>query len=78
VLDEAQSLGFTCKHEGETSNEPPPASRTDETILAFFRLLPPAALKAAYYKAAGELHPDHGGDLEAMKKLNQLWHQIEK
>jgi hypothetical protein len=85
VLTEARRLGFTCRIEGidedARRDTPPPRPvyrNADETIVAFFRLLPPDALKAAYRAAAFKLHPDHGGDEQSMKELNELWQLLEK
>lgn len=85
VLNEARRLGFSCRTEGigedarRDTPPPRPAYRnTDDAIVAFFRLLPPDALKAAYRAAAIKLHPDHGGDEQAMKELNELWQRIEE
>lgn len=47
-------------------------------LAEFLRLLPYEAAQAAYRKAAFILHPDKGGDMEKMSRLNQLWTKIEK
>ena len=49
----------------------------DEVLLEFTCLLPNDALRKAYLVAARELHPDHGGDMEKMSRLNALWQRIE-
>jgi hypothetical protein len=41
-------------------------------VLKFFRLIPYAAMRAAY-RAAQHLHPDHGGNAEDITVLNKLW-----
>src|SRR5437016_2293402 len=38
----------------------------DSVLVQFMKLLPPSAATAAYRKAAFELHPDRGGDMEKM------------
>lgn len=35
-------------------------------------------LKKAYFKAAMENHPDHGGDLETMKAINNMYAELQK
>jgi len=50
----------------------------DSALLTFMKLLPFDAAQAAYRKASMTLHPDRGGDMEKMTKLNQAWSKIEK
>lgn len=52
-------------------------SGVDVVIVEFFRLLPPEAAQAAYRKAAMLLHPDRGGDMDKMSRLNAAWQRIE-
>ena len=33
-------------------------------------------VKSLYRKLAFKFHPDHGGDLEEMKKLNEWYHRF--
>ena len=47
-------------------------------LAEFMRLLPFDAAQSAYRKAAMLLHPDRGGDMDKMTKLNTLWNRIEK
>jgi hypothetical protein len=47
-------------------------------LAEFMQLLPFEAAQSAYRKAAMLLHPDRGGSMEKMTKLNTLWTRIEK
>ena len=49
----------------------------NEVLLDFVLLLPNDALQKAYRSAAMTLHPDRGGDMEKMARLNALWQRIE-
>lgn len=51
--------------------------KIDEVIVQFFRMLPPDAAAKAYRHAAMLMHPDRGGDMESMSKLNALWQRLE-
>jgi hypothetical protein len=56
-----------------------PEASLNESIVEFFRLIPYEAAKAAYRKAALEMHPDrNANDGERMSKLNAVWTRIEK
>jgi hypothetical protein len=51
----------------------------DAVIIEFVRLLPLDAAKAAYRKAAMDLHPDkQGGNSSKMTALNTAWDRIQK
>jgi hypothetical protein len=55
------------------------SSPIEDCILSFFRLLSYDSAKAAYRKAAMELHPDRAnGDASKMSRLNEFWDRIEK
>jgi len=67
------------KVEGQSKNISVSGTNTlDSALLTFMKLLPFDAAQAAYRKASMTLHPDRGGDMEAMTKLNQAWSKIEK
>lgn len=51
---------------------------TDGMLAEFMRLLPYEAARAAYRQAAILLHPDKGGNMEDMSKVNALWTKIQK
>jgi len=81
LLSECRRLGFVIEREDseETEGSSRSESNSTETLLvSFFRLVPKAAMRAAYCKAAFALHPDHGGNTEAMQELNDLWQRIER
>lgn len=50
----------------------------DQVMVEFMKLLPFDAAQSAFRKAAILLHPDRGGDMEHMAKLNTLWDRLEK
>lgn len=50
----------------------------ERAMVSFLSLLSLDALKAAYRKAALELHPDRGGDAAKMAKLNAAFAELEK
>ena len=67
------------KVEGQSKNISVNSTNTlDSALLTFMKLLPFEAAQAAYRKASMTLHPDRGGDMESMTKLNQAWSKIEK
>jgi hypothetical protein len=55
------------------------AGTTEDAMIAFFSLLSYDAAKAAYRRAAMDVHPDkQQGDGTKMSKLNDLWARLEK
>ena len=51
----------------------------DTVIVEFVKLLPLDACKAAYRRAAIDLHPDkQGGSADKMSQLNLAWDRIQK
>lgn len=67
------------KVEGQSKNISVSSTNTlDVALLTFMKLLPFEAAQAAYRRASLTLHPDRGGDMESMTKLNQAWSRIEK
>lgn len=50
----------------------------NDIIVQFIQTLPYDAALSAYRKAAMLLHPDRGGSMDAMTKLNTTWKRIEK
>jgi len=50
----------------------------DAQLAEFMRLIPYEAARDAYRRAAIALHPDKGGDMEKMSKINALWTKIQK
>lgn len=47
-------------------------------LAEFMRLLPFEAAQSAYRRAAAMLHPDKGGSMDKMSRLNVLWNRLEK
>lgn len=66
------------KAQAQAASAPPAlAQKTlDVVMLEFVKLLPERALLQAFRFAAAELHPDKGGSMEMMSKLNTLWDRI--
>lgn len=50
----------------------------DKACIDFMKTITFEAAQSAYRKASMRLHPDHGGDMESMTKLNSAWMVIEK
>jgi hypothetical protein len=86
------AVSFTSKQVAEQSQQAsyqrtqshaatlnPSAGTTEDAIVAMFGLLSYDAAKAAYRRAAMELHPDkQSGDGSKMARLNELWSRIER
>lgn len=68
------------KDQAQKASMPPTvrSSTVDTVIVEFFKLLPYEALQKAYRQAAMTLHPDRGGNMESMSKLNASWQRLEK
>lgn len=66
------------KVEGQSKISVSTSNTLDSSLLTFMKLLPFEAAQAAYRRASLVLHPDKGGDMESMTKLNQAWSKIEK
>lgn len=81
VVFGAQEVAVLTKDKVEGSskvNSVQSSNTLDSVLLSFMKLLPFDAALKAYRTAALTLHPDRGGDMEAMTKLNQAWSRIEK
>jgi hypothetical protein len=48
------------------------------TCYEFLKLIPFEAAQKAYREAAVRCHPDRGGDMEQMSKINALWTKLQK
>jgi hypothetical protein len=70
VISEAQVKG--------AAQLPTKVHTINEVMIEFMKLLPFDAAQSAYRKAAVLLHPDRGGDMDKMAKLNTLWDRLEK
>ena len=55
-----------------------PDDGTYQTIANLLRVASTDALKRIYRALAADLHTDHGGDMETMKRLNVAWDRIRK
>jgi hypothetical protein len=60
--------------------EPPPRPRQTPgdpyQTLHLLPSAPPEVVKAAYKALAMKLHPDHGGDTEAMQRINDAYRRL--
>ena len=50
----------------------------DSILVDFMKLMPFEAVSKAYRHAALMFHPDRGGDMEKMTKINSLWTRIKE
>jgi hypothetical protein len=77
ILSKAQVESSTGQN---YNNKPSVGTRTsiDVDLTEFMKLLPFDIAQTAYRKACLIFHPDRGGDMEKMSKLNALWTRIEK
>lgn len=75
-----QDVTTVSKAQTQQATAPPSVQKAsmDEIFVQWCKLLTPDAFMAAYRKAATELHPDKGGDMEKMARLNVLWERIKK
>lgn len=65
--------------EQQVKGATPAASKTltlESACAEFVKILPFDAANAAFRKAAMLLHPDRGGNMESMSRLNILWDKI--
>lgn len=70
---------IVTKQQASASAQAPAKAQTiDQVMLEFMRLLPFEAAQKAFRAGAMALHPDRGGSMEAMAKLNTLWDRLEK
>jgi DnaJ-domain-containing protein 1 len=82
-LDDARAV-FNAKVEWQPSKgKERPRTRTtprnETTAHAVLHLLPsapPEVVRAAYKALAMKHHPDHGGDTEAMQKINEAYRRL--
>ncbi len=76
------SVSFTSKTVTQQSQQRSPVVSTqslDSVLTDFVKLLSYDAAKAAYRRAALDLHPDRAdGDAQKMSRLNEVWSRIEK
>lgn len=68
------------KNQAQRASLPPPVrtQNIDSIYSDFGKILPFDALQAAYRKAAIEFHPDKGGDMQKMTRLNELFTRIKQ
>jgi hypothetical protein len=90
IAGQARYMGFSVRVErldddNDDGDEPPPppprtAPGNSDPTTDFAQLLSYEALHAAYKKMSLEVHPDRpdGGDVECMKRLNNLWDLLQK
>lgn len=71
-------VAVVTKAQSQAASAPPAVSRAslDSVMLDFVKMLPERALLQAFRFAAAELHPDKGGDMDKMMRLNTLWDRI--
>jgi hypothetical protein len=76
-------VAVVTRQQFEASSRPPTGSvrvsnTIDGALAEFMKLIPYESARAAYRHAAVIMHPDRGGDLEKMSKMNALWTRIQK
>lgn len=75
VITKDQTRAKTTSSSG--THRAPLAADIDTALAEFMKTLPYEAAAKAYKHAALLLHPDRGGDMEKMAKLNSLWTRIQ-
>lgn len=80
IITRQQAETQTAQSSNSNSNASAQRGRPlDAVIIEFVRLLPYDAAKAAYRRAALDLHPDrNNGDASKMTSLNANWDRIAK
>jgi len=68
------------REQAEKATTPPSVGKATVITVAqeFMSLIPYESAQRAYKHAAALFHPDHGGDMEKMSRLNALWQRLEK
>lgn len=61
-----------------TSSSPMAKASINDAMAEFMRVIPYEAAQKAFRHAAMMLHPDRGGDMEKMARLNAAWERIRK
>ncbi len=68
------------KQQAQRASTPPnvQALPINDVIASFVHMVPYEAMQKAYRHAALLMHPDRGGDMEQMSKMNAVWQRLEK
>lgn len=79
----SQEVAAVSRQQVEAAQAPrmPIATHQNPTAQAcyeFLKAIPYEAAQKAYREAAMRLHPDRGGDMEQMSKVNSLWTKLQK
>ena len=78
----ASYVSITTRQQAEANNRKGIArgvtGKIEDTFVVFVKLLPFNAAAKAYRQAAIEMHPDRGGNVEQMARLNEVWSRIKK
>lgn len=76
-----QNVVCLLRSQVEASQSSSTVNRVDgleSACVEFMKLLPYEAAQRAYRQAALVLHPDRGGNMEKMSKINSIWTRLEK
>jgi hypothetical protein len=77
---QVQWIGGEADADPEAEWTPPPPPRPKPVdpykTLHLLPSAPPEVVKAAYKALAMKLHPDHGGDTEAMQRINDAYRRL--
>ena len=72
-----ERLNTDSSHKGRESASPRQPQKTDAyRTLYLLPEAPPELVKAAYRALAQIYHPDHGGDTEAMQRINEAYRML--
>lgn len=79
----AQEVAAVSRAQVEAAQQPrmnmtASANPMASACFEFLKIIPYEAAQKAYREAAFRMHPDRGGNMEEMSKMNALWTKLQK